>query len=54
LLVGVAMYDRAFLDLQYPERDLSELAATLRAGGFEVVLRTGSAAGRDRATKTNV
>jgi hypothetical protein len=53
-LVGVAKYDHAFPDLQFPERDVAELADTLRAGGFEVVLLTGSAAGRDRATKTNV
>jgi uncharacterized caspase-like protein len=55
LVVGVAKYDHAFADLQFPERDAADLAATLRDGRFDrVVLLTGSAAGRDRATRKNI
>jgi formylglycine-generating enzyme required for sulfatase activity len=55
LVVGVARYDHAFDDLQFPEDDAKDLAATLRQGGFDrVVLLTGSAAGRDRATRKNI
>ena len=54
LVVGVARYQFGFQDLQFAERDAEELATTLRDGGFEVVLLTGSAAGRDRASKANV
>jgi formylglycine-generating enzyme required for sulfatase activity len=53
-VVGVAKYDHAFADLQFPERDAADLAATLRQGGFDVVLLTGSAAGKDRATRKNI
>lgn len=53
-VVGVARYQFGFQDLQFAERDAEELATTLRDGGFEVVLLTGSAAGRDRASKANV
>jgi formylglycine-generating enzyme required for sulfatase activity len=50
-LVGVATYDFAFENLQFPERDVAELAQALRDGGFEVVVLTGSARGKDRATR---
>ena len=53
-LVGVNRYDHGFDDLKYPERDATELGKVLAAGGFEVVVLTGSAAGKDRATKKNV
>jgi formylglycine-generating enzyme len=53
-LVGVARYQFGFDDLQFAEDDAKELAAALREGGFEVVLLTGSAEGRDRATKANI
>jgi formylglycine-generating enzyme required for sulfatase activity len=54
LVVGVAHYDHDFHDLDFPERDAEELGQTLRDGGFEVVVLTGSAEGKDRATRQNV
>jgi TPR repeat protein len=55
LLVGVNVYDnRKFDDLQYAERDVTELAKELRTAGYDVRLLTGSGAGADRATKANV
>src|SRR5215510_5721197 len=54
LLVGVSKYDHDFADLQFAERDVDELGKVLKAGGFEVVLLTGSAAGKDRATRKNI
>jgi TPR repeat protein len=53
LLVGVNAYDnRKFEDLQFAERDVTELAKELRAAGYDVRLLTGS--GADRATKANI
>src|SRR4051794_794510 len=54
LVVGVAHYDHDFHDLDFPERDAEELGQALRDGGFEVVVLTGSAGGKDRATRKNV
>jgi formylglycine-generating enzyme required for sulfatase activity len=53
-LVGVSKYDHGFDNLQFAERDVEELGKVLKAGGFEVVVLTGSAAGADRATRKNV
>ncbi|MBY0460061.1 MAG: caspase family protein, partial [Gemmataceae bacterium] len=53
-LVGVTKYDHDFPDLQFPERDVEELGKALKAGGFEVVILTGSGKGADRATKKNI
>jgi TPR repeat protein len=54
-LVGVGKYDFAFTDLgKAPENDVTELAKVLKDGGFEVVVLTSTAAGKDRATKANV
>jgi TPR repeat protein len=54
-LVGVGQYKFNFSDLgTAPERDVTALAKTLSAGGFEVVALTGSADGAGRATKKNM
>jgi Caspase domain len=53
-LVGVSKYDHITDDLNFAERDASEMAAALKGAGFEVVTLTGSARGDDRATKDNI
>src|SRR5262245_62791263 len=54
-LVGVGTYKHNFADLgKAPEKDVTELAKVFKDGGFEVVLLTGSADGKDQATKANV
>jgi formylglycine-generating enzyme required for sulfatase activity len=56
LLVGVRSYDHANLtDLEYPENDVTELAAVLKGAGYRVVLlTTGAADARLRPTRANV
>src|SRR5262245_64124533 len=55
LLVGVNEYNKpGFTPLKYAEADAKELAAVLKADGYEVTLLLGSAAGSERATRENV
>ena len=54
-LVGVGEYKFNFANLgTAPERDVTALAKTLSAGGFEVVTLTGTGVGAGRATKKNL
>lgn len=55
LLVGVNEYDRrGFSNLQFAERDVTELSAELKRLGFQTVVLTGTATGDARATKANI
>jgi formylglycine-generating enzyme required for sulfatase activity len=55
LLVGVNDYDNRKLEnLQYAERDMTELAKVLKDAGFGVRLLLGSASGDARATRKNL
>ncbi len=55
LLVGVNEYsNRRLPNLQYAERDMTDLAEVLRNAGFEVRLLLGSSKGNDEATRPNI
>ena len=54
-VVGIDKYQkRSFSDLQYAERDATELADELKGLGFDVVLLLGSAKGELQATRANI
>jgi hypothetical protein len=54
-LVGVGTYKHGLRDLgDGPENDVRKLKELFAEHGFEVVLLTGTAAGKDQATKDNV
>jgi len=55
LLVGVNRYENVgFRDLDYAERDVTELGKVLKDLGFEVRVLTASAAGESKATLANI
>jgi len=57
LLIGVNQSDkRGFADkpLQFPERDVDEMANELTKAGFTVRVMKSSSAGRDRATRSDI